>query len=177
MRLYLVRSAHATELSRPARSAPVLSNRGRLQALSLANYARRLAIAPCRMVIAESSAACETAALLTPVLGAASGSSVDRVPADARIFDVLDILREQAHERCVLVIADNPLIGELLHVVCSPEQTGGAPYLMRRGEMVTVTARAGQLVGTARVVSRFCMGNVETAEMRSAPVRAATIAA
>lgn len=173
MRIYLVRSAHAAET---ARNTLALSNRGRLQALSIADHARTLDVAPARIVVAGAGAARETVKLLAPAFASAT-PEFESIPADARLLDVLDVFRDHAHEKCLLVVADNPLIGELLHVLCAPGEAGTAAYLIRRGELVSVAARAAHLVGTARLLSRFCMGSVEMVETRARPTRAASIAA
>ena len=153
MRLYLARQARGfTGPTSTASGAPSLTPRGIAQAQVLAIAAKKLSPSIIRIFAAPTVESIATAQLIASSVKVPMADATEL--AEGRSVDAsLELIQDLAPASGMLLIGENPLMGELLAVICSG--LGARRLILRTGELVGIDLHPAQPVGTGRVVGRW----------------------
>lgn len=164
MRLFIVRHGKATDAGECAAGgsggstgdfARELTARGHAQARFLAGKLGKDERRIGTIVASRFPRALQTAHALQRPLACDLATDA-RLEVDHEVSEALDVIKEHAEDRCLMLVGHNPQLGELISVLCSglPPQE----LILKTGEMVVIDIRPSQPVGSGKLVdrSRLC---------------------
>lgn len=169
MRIYLARHTRAnTGPSAVGESA--LCPKGLVQACVLGDVAKELSPRVVRVLSAPEREARATAEII------ANRLSVPLAPAaelgtGRSVGAVIELIQDVSPVSGILLVGQNPQMGELLAVLCSG--LGARRLILRTGELVGVDIHPGQVIGTGRVAGRWANPDAFVQERVGSAVRVA----